>query len=156
MKVSTLTAAFRVAASLAEARADLALALMASARAERALAQQRALVEQAAVEAAGGEKGLGPNETAQKRALALAVAAAPACVAAEEAALTGAFDRRMCEVDMLALRDQLDICLQGLAGGEQYFDEELLACRPGFEFATEIKDTPLYDLTGSGGCDVER
>lgn len=143
MKVSTLTVAFRVAASLAEARADLAWSLMESAKAERTLAAQRALVEQAAVEAAGGEKGLGPNETAQKRALALAVAAAPACVAAEEAALTCAFDRRMCEVDVLALRDQLDICLQGLAGGEQYFDEELLTCRPGFDFACSVEATEV-------------
>jgi hypothetical protein len=135
MTVKLMTAALRVAASLAEARADLARAVMASVKAERALVAQRALLEQGAVEAAGGEKGLGPNKTAQKRALALAVAAAPALQAAEELALTCALDRRMCEVDVLTLRDQLDILLQALAGGVQELDEELLMCQAGFDFA---------------------
>jgi hypothetical protein len=150
MTVALLTAAFRVAASLAEARADLARALMESTRAERTLAAQRARLEQAAVEAAGGEKGLGSNETAQKRALLLAVTGHAEYQAAEEHALTCACDRRMCEVDLLALRDQLDICLQGLAGGERELDEELLVCGASFEFGAGEAEVAL-ELAATAG-----
>lgn len=73
-EIAMLTAALRAAQALLDAELGQAIVASDLRLAQARLEIETAQVEAAAVTAAGGEKGLGPNAEAQKRMLALAVA----------------------------------------------------------------------------------
>lgn len=116
--ISTVEAAFRVAASLADTRADVAHANLAVSQANTSVQTLRAVCEQALIEAAGGEKALGGNEEARKRALTIGLHNDPSFRAEQEYAEECELDLRMLQVEREALADQLSILLAALGAGQ--------------------------------------
>jgi len=125
-KVAVHAAAFRVAASLTEARAGLATAAGELAKANYSLAYFRAMRETAAIEAAGGEKALGSNKASRERALTVALAEDPDFQAERDYHAECDLELRMAEVDVQAQKDQLNILLACLDAGITDIEESLL------------------------------
>lgn len=124
--IPTHVAAFRVAAKLAEARAELAYTTSEQMKAEYGLRGLRALHEQQAIEQAGGDKALGANAEARERALTLALQADVDYQAEVDFGQECDLAVRMSDVEVHAHREQLSILLACLDAGIAEIDEELL------------------------------
>lgn len=116
--VTTHLAALSIAGRLADARAELATCMAALLDCERELAQHKALAELALIaQYDGDEKKLGANEDARKRAYLLHLEQdaryrdARADLDATEA------ERRMAEINVKLLSEQLSILLTALGAG---------------------------------------
>lgn len=152
--IPTVRAAFEVAGHLAEARAELARATITRARCDYALTIHQALIEAKTIEAAGGDKALGANEDARKRALTLALDKHAIYQTAREDASIADLDRRMAEVEAQAWSDQLAILLAALEAGVTEIPADLLDAGLAAEAPDEL---PVYSYsvpTGSVPAEV--
>lgn len=111
-------AALDVAGKLAEARHYLSTCVADVLSCERELAQHKALAELALIATvAGDEKKLGANEDARKRAYLLHLEQAPRYLTARADLDAGERERRITEVEVKLLSDQLSILLAALGAG---------------------------------------
>lgn len=143
----THVAAFRVAARLAEARAELAHTTSEKIQADYSLASLRALHEQQAIDQAGGDKALGTNAEARARALTLALAADADYQAEVAYGQECELAVRMSDVELHAHRDQLSILLACLDAGITEIDEDLLWLGLPAVEATPVQPDELWTVT---------
>lgn len=102
----SLTRALR---ELAKARRQLPYALRHREWAEIEFGDIKALAEARIEEDAGGPKGLGPNQDARDRAIAIALLDSESYTAANENMLATRFEWRMAEAEVAVWRDTVDI-----------------------------------------------
>lgn len=111
----------------AEAQAALGFSLLAEQQAAQVLDAARLAAELAAIASAGGEKGLGSNEAAQRRALNAAVEASPAVAQARTALQTAQLDRRIAESDVTLATAQCQALLVALQADIYYIPADWIA-----------------------------
>ena len=95
--------------ALNEARHTHVAAVLALARAEQSLAITGALAENRAIVAAGGEKALGSNADARKRALIIALGDDEHYQKAQALTMQALSDMRLAQAQMAALEDTLGL-----------------------------------------------